>query len=266
MRTGRTARLAALLAVLLAAPLASQTPVKVPKNNYTPEQDVELGRQAAAEALKQYPVIKDPAIAAYLDRLGKRLVESAPRELNNPVFEYSFTPINVKEINAFALPGGPMFVNRGMFEAASTEGEVVGVMAHELSHVLLRHGTANATKAQGFQWGQLAGAITGAVVGGGWGQIIQQGSQFGLGTWLLKYSRDYEKQADLLGSQIMARAGYDPRDLGRMFQTIQKQGGAGTPQWMSSHPDPGNRSQYIAKEAAMLQVARAPPRRPTSSV
>jgi hypothetical protein len=259
MRTGRTARLAALLAVLLAAPLASQTPVKVPKNNYTPEQDVELGRQAAAEALKQYPVIKDPAIAAYLDRLGKRLVESAPRELNNPVFEYSFTPINVKEINAFALPGGPMFVNRGMFEAASTEGEVVGVMAHELSHVLLRHGTANATKAQGFQWGQLAGAITGAVVGGGWGQIIQQGSQFGLGTWLLKYSRDYEKQADLLGSQIMARAGYDPRDLGRMFQTIQKQGGAGTPQWMSSHPDPGNRSQYIAKEAAMLQVASRPP-------
>ena len=262
MRTGRTARLAAVLAVFLAAPLASQTPIKAPKNNYTPEQDVELGRQAAAEALKQYPVIKDPAIASYLDRLGRRLVESAPRELDNPVFEYSFTPINVKEINAFALPGGPMFVNRGMFEAAATEGEVVGVMAHELSHVLLRHGTANATKAQGFQWGQLAGAITGAVVGGGWGQIIQQGSQFGLGTWLLKYSRDYEKQADLLGSQIMARAGYDPRDLGRMFQTIQQQGGAGSPQWMSSHPDPGNRSQYIAKEAAMLQVAARGPEAP----
>jgi beta-barrel assembly-enhancing protease len=260
MRTGRTARLAALLAVLLAAPLASQTPVKVPKNNYTPEQDVELGRQAAAEALKQYPVIKDPAIAAYLDRLGKRLVESAPRELNNPVFEYSFTPINVKEINAFALPGGPMFVNRGMFEAAATEGEVIGVMAHELSHVLLRHGTANATKAQGFQWGQLAGAITGAVVGGGWGQIIQQGSQFGLGTWLLKYSRDYEKQADLLGSQIMARAGYDPRQLARMFETIEKEskaGGSGVPQWMSSHPNPGNRTQYITREAEMLTVASA---------
>ena len=81
MRTGRTARLAAVLAVFLAAPLASQTPIKAPKNNYTPAQDVELGRQAAAEALKQYPVIKDPAIASYLDRLGKRLVESAPEEL-----------------------------------------------------------------------------------------------------------------------------------------------------------------------------------------
>ena len=96
-------------------------------------------------------------------------------------------------------------------------------MAHELSHVLLRHGTANATKAQGLQLGQLAGAIAGAVVGGGWGQVISEGSSFGLGTAMLKYSRDYEKQADLLGAQIMARAGYDPRDLGRMFETIQKE-------------------------------------------
>jgi hypothetical protein len=104
--------------------------------------------------------------------------------------------------------------------------------------------------------GALAGAVAGAVVGGGWGELISQGSQFGLGTWLLKYSREYEKQADLLGAQIMARAGYDPRDLGRMFETIERQSkGSGGPQWMSSHPNPGNRSQYIAKEASMLQVA-----------
>ncbi len=233
---------------------AAQTKITAPKNKYTPEQDVKLGREAAAEIRKQYPVITDSALAGYLDRLGKRLVTAAPTELNNPVFEYSFTPVNLKEINAFALPGGPMFVNRGMFEAASSEGEVVGVMAHELSHVLLRHGTANATKAQGFQLGQLAGAIAGAVVGGGWGQIISEGSQFGLGTVFLKYSREYEKQADLLGAQIMARAGYDPRDLGRMFETIQKESRGGGPQWLSSHPDPGNRSAYIAKEAATLQV------------
>jgi beta-barrel assembly-enhancing protease len=246
--------LAALLLAAGALPLA-QTRVTPPKNKFTPEQDVELGREAAAEVRKQYPVIDDRAIAAYLERLGDGLVEQAPRELNHPVFEYSFTPVNLKDINAFALPGGPMFVNRGMFEAARSEGEVVGVMAHELSHVLLRHGTANATKAQGFQIGQIAGAIAGAVVGGGWGQVISQGSQLGLGTWLMKYSRDYEKQADLLGAQIMARAGYDPRDLGRMFETIQKQGGAGAPEWMSSHPDPGNRSAYIAREAASLTVA-----------
>jgi Zn-dependent protease with chaperone function len=234
--------------------LSAQTKITPPKNKYTPEQDVQLGREAAAEVRKQYPLIEDSFVATYLDRLGKRLVAAAPAELNNRVFEYSFTPVNLKDINAFALPGGPMFVNRGMFEAAGGEGEVVGVMAHELSHVLLRHGTANATKAQGFQLGQLAGAITGAVVGGGWGEVISQSSQFGLGTWLLKYSRDYEKQADLLGAQIMARAGYDPRDLGRMFETIQRQGGAGAPQWLNSHPNPGNRSAYIAKEAAALQI------------
>ncbi len=241
--------------VLVLQLAGAQTKITPPKNKYTPQQDVQLGREAAAEVRKQYPVITNSALSGYLDRLGKRLVAAAPPDLNNPVFEYSFTPVNLKEINAFALPGGPMFVNRGMFEAASGEGEVVGVMAHELSHVLLRHGTANATKAQGFQLGQLAGAIAGAVVGGGWGQVISEGSQFGLGAALLKYSREYEKQADLLGAQIMARAGYDPRDLGRMFETIQKEAQSGAPQWLSSHPDPGNRSAYIAKEAAMLQIA-----------
>jgi predicted Zn-dependent protease len=124
-----------------------------------------------------------------------------------------------------------MFVNRGMFEAAATEGEVVGVMAHELSHVLLRHGTANITKSQNpfLQLGQIAGAIGGAVVGGNAGSAIQQGSQFGLGTLLLRYSRDFEKQADILGAQIMARAGYDPRELAHMFQTIEKQSEGSNP-------------------------------------
>jgi len=152
-----------------------------------------------------------------------------------------------------------MFVHRGMFDAAAEEGEVVGVMAHELSHVLLRHGTANASKAQNpwLQLGQLAGAVGGAVAGGGIGSMIAQGSQFGLGTLLLRYSREFEKQADLLGVQIMARAGYDPRALAHMFETIaresQASGGSG-PQWMSSHPDPGNRTAYITQEAEALTL------------
>ena len=246
------------IAVALACGLSSvtaQTRIVPPKNKYTPEQDVELGEKAAAEVRAAYPVITTPEIQRYVTHLGQSLVEAAPPELNNPAFRYSFTPVNVKEINAFALPGGPMFINRGMIDSAHSEGEVVGVMAHELSHVLLRHGTANATKAQGFQLGALAGMIAGAVVGGGVGSIISQGSQLGLGTWLLRYSRDYEKQADLLGVQIMARAGYDPRDLARVFENIEKQGGAGSPQWMSDHPNPGNRSQYIEKEASTLQIA-----------
>ena len=250
-----------------ASSLAAQTKITPPKNKYTPEQDVQIGQEAAAEVRQQYPVINEREVTDYLNDLGRRLVAATPPEYRQSAFEYSFTPVNLKEINAFALPGGPMFVNRGMIDAASREGEVAGVMAHELSHVLLRHGTANATKAQGFQIGALAGAIAGAVIGGGWGQVISQGSQFGLGTWLMKYSRQYEKQADLLGAQIMARAGYDPRDLARMFETIQAQSkGSGGPEWMSSHPNPGNRSTYIAQEAAKLNVAAAPDSRDFTGV
>jgi Zn-dependent protease with chaperone function len=253
-RLGVRAVAVSIAATLIVAPALAQTTVTPPKNKFTPEQDVQLGQQAAAEVRKVYPIITNDAIDGFVDRIGERLVAAAPANLNNPVFQYEFTPVNVKEINAFALPGGPMFINRGMIESAHTEGEVAGVMAHELAHVLLRHGTANATKAQKFQIGALAGAIAGAIVGGGVGQVISQGSQFGLGTWMLKYSREYEKQADILGVQMMARAGYDPRDLARVFENIEKQGGGGAPQWMSDHPNPGNRSAYIAREAEMVRV------------
>jgi Zn-dependent protease with chaperone function len=261
MRKATVRLVVAVLAIACAGlPASGQTQIKLPKNNYSPQQDVELGRKAAQEARKEYPIINDEVISSYLKKLGDRLVAVAPPELNQSVYEYSFTPVNVKEINAFALPGGPMFVNRGMFDAASEEGEVVGVMAHELSHVLLRHGTANMTKANNpwLQLGQIAGVVGGAMVGGAAGSAIAQGSQVGLGSILLRYSRDFEKQADLLGAQMMARAGYDPRSLAHMFETIEKQskGGSG-PQWMSSHPNPGNRTAYISQEAQHLTMGPA---------
>jgi len=259
MRARSAAAIAAAVWMTAAEPYA-QTAVKLPKNKFTPQQDVQIGREAADEVRKQYPIITDEHIQQYLTRLGDRLVAAAPADLNQPVYEYSFTPVNLKEINAFALPGGPMFVHRGMFDAAATEAEVAGVMAHELSHVLLRHGTANATKASNpwLQLGQLAGQVGGAMMGGQLGGLIAQGSEFGLGTILLRYSRDFEKQADLLGAQIMAKAGYDPRSLAHMFETIQKEAGSGgNPQWLSSHPDPGNRSQYLNQEAASLTIASA---------
>ncbi len=123
-----TPRHRSFLALLLVASIgaaavaAAQTVITPPKNKYTPQQDVDLGKEAAAEVRQQYPVITDEQISGYLDRAGRSLVSAAPANLNNPVFEYSFTPVNLKEINAFALPGGPMFVNRGMFDAAQGEG------------------------------------------------------------------------------------------------------------------------------------------------
>ena len=246
-------RLSAAL-LLVSALAGAQTKVEPPKNSYTPAQDVELGREAAAEARKQLPILRDDNVSSYIEDIGRRLAASIPSNLRHPEFHYTFEPVNVREINAFALPGGPMFVNRGMIEAAKTEGEVAGVMAHELSHVVLRHGTAQASKAQKYQIGQVAGAVLGAIIGGGWGQVISQGSQFGLGTAFLRFGREYERQADILGAQIMARAGYDPRDMANMFRTIEKEGGPGGPQWLSDHPNPGNRVAYITKEAEALRV------------
>src|SRR3954449_7747330 len=245
-----------IASVVLAATalVSAQTRIPPPPNSYTPAQDVELGRKAAVDARQQLPIMRDDAVSSYIDTIGKRLVAAIPQDLPHWDFQYTLEPVNVREINAFALPGGPMFVNRGMIEAAATEGEVAGVMAHELSHVVLRHGTAQASKATKYEIGQVAGAVLGAIVGGGWGQVISQGTQFGLGTAFLRFSREYEKQADIEGAQIMARAGYDPIDMANMFKTNQKQGGSGGPQWLSDHPDPGNRSAYISREAQALRV------------
>ena len=233
----------------------AQTKITPPPNKYNISQDVELGRQAAAEARNQLPVMRDDAVASYVESLGRRLVAVIPSEFRHPEFQYTFETVNVREINAFALPGGPMFVNRGMIEAANSEGEVVGVMAHELSHVILRHGTAQASKATKYEIGQLLGAIGGAIIGGGLGQVVAQGTQFGLGAAFLRFGRDFERQADLEGAQLMAAAGYDPHEMANMFKTIEKQSGSGGPEWLSDHPNPGNRYDYINKEAASLRVA-----------
>ena len=210
-----------------------------------------MRRQPSAEAVSRH---NGRSARGVLDRTAKRLVAVIPPDLRHSEFQYTFEVVNVKEINAFALPGGPMFVNRGMIEAAHTDGEVAGVMAHELSHVVLRHGTAQASKASKYGMGQVAGAVLGAIIGGGWGQVVAQGTQLGIGTVFLKFSREYERDADLEGAQIMAAAGYDPNDMANMFQTIQKQAGSGGPQWLSDHPDPGNRSDYISREAKALRV------------
>jgi hypothetical protein len=247
-------RSAPLVLLLSATLVASQEQITPPDNKYTPAQDVELGLQAAGEVRQQMPLMRDDLMSSYVEEVGRRLTAAIRPDLRHPEFRYTFDVVNVREINAFALPGGPMFVNRGMIEAAKTEGEVAGVMAHELSHVVLRHGTAQASKATKYEVGQVAGAVLGAIIGGGWGQVISQGTQFGLGAAFMRFSREFERQADIEGSHILARAGYDPRDMANMFKTIEKQGGSGGPQWLSDHPNPGNRYEYITREAQLLRV------------
>jgi len=249
-----TRALAALVVTLSAAAGDAQTKIAPDPNRYSLQQDVELGQEAAGEARRQLPMLDDDRVDDYVENVGAHLVSAIPAELRHAGFRYTFDVINQKEINAFALPGGPMFLNRGMMEAARTEAQMAGVMAHEIAHVALRHGTAQATKGQKFQIGAVAGQILGAIVGGAAGTAISQGSQFGLGAYFLKYGREYERQADLLGAQMMARAGYDPREMANMFKIIQAEGGRSGPEWLSSHPNPANRSDMIAKEAALLRV------------
>lgn len=243
------------LGVLLSVgALGGQTVITEPKNKYTPAEDVQLGRQAAVEVEKQLPLLRDSDVSSFIESLGQRLTQAIPRQFDHSEFRYTFKVVNVREINAFALPGGPTYMNRGMIAQARTQGEVASVIAHEISHVALRHGTAQATKATKYEIGTLAGAVLGSIIGGKWGGAVAGATEFGLGTAFLRFSREYERQADLLGSQIMAAAGYDPREMASMFQTIQKQGGSGGPEFLSSHPDPGNRSAAINKEASMLKV------------
>ena len=248
--------LGALVVACAATVGLAQTKVSAPKNKYTIEQDVQLGREAAAEVRKEMPIMNDGTLSPYVQQLGRRLVAAIPPEFQQPAFQYSFEAVNLREINAFALPGGPMFLHRGMVEAANTEGEVASVMAHEISHVILRHGTAQASKSTPYALGQMGGAILGAIIGGTVGSVVAQGTQFGLGVSFMRFSRAFEKDADIEGAQIMARAGYDPREMANMFQTIEKQGGGGGPEFLSDHPNPGNRSKYILDEAAKLRIER----------
>jgi Zn-dependent protease with chaperone function len=241
-----------LAAAIVAMPLAAfaQTRIVYHSNKFKLADDVKLGRQAAAEAEQQFPLLRDSEVTAYVEKVGQRLVASIPAEFQHSEFRYYFKVINASDINAFALPGGPMYVNRGMIEAARTEGEVAGVMAHELSHVALRHGTAQATKAQKYALGAGIAGILGTILAG---PAAGQLAQLPIGAYFLKYSREYETEADILGARIMANAGYNPRDLANMFRTIEAQGGGGGG-FLSDHPSPKDRYARINQEAQYLRV------------
>lgn len=214
---------------------------------FSAQEEVQAGRQAAAEVPKQLPVLPDSdPVVRYVQRLGAELASHAPGEK----WPYSFHVVNQKEINAFALPGGPVYVNLGTIQAADNESELAGVMAHEISHVVQRHGTRAASKQMA---AQLPLAILGGVMGGGaLAQMAQLGLSFGVGSYFLKNSRQAEKEADLLGTNIMYDTSFNPQALAQFFEKIQTQGGARAPQFLSDHPDPGNRVEYVMTEVDTL--------------
>lgn len=207
-----------------------------------------LGLQTAQEVYRQMPVLPDSSpLTRYVQEIGNRLVKTIPPEHSWP---FQFHVIEQKEINAFALPGGPMFVNVGTIRSAKNEAELAGVMAHEMSHVYMQHSAKQQQKSSllGGLSG-IAGAIAGAF-GGGWGTLARTGIQFGAGTLMLKYSRADESQADAVGAIILWKADYNPIALADFFEMLEKQGSSGGPQFLSDHPNPGNRRQAIEREIA----------------
>jgi hypothetical protein len=221
-----------------------RTALKPGWNMFSPEQDVEVGQQASEEVLQQVPMLNDRRVDDYLTNLGQRLAAQAPG-FN---FPYAFKTVNDRGINAFALPGGHTYINRGVIEAADNESQLAGVMAHEISHVALRHGTNQASKAS---IAQMPLAILGGLLGNNSAAaaVAQLGAGFTVNSILLKYSRDAESQADLMGTQILYDAGYDPRGMGQFFGKIE--GGSGTA-FFNSHPNPDHRVETANAEAARL--------------
>ena len=206
-----------------------------------------IGLQTAAQVYQTMPVLPDSSPETqYIRQLGQKLVATIPSQYSWP---FEFHVVAQKEINAFALPGGPMFINVGAITAAADEAELAGVMAHEMSHVYMQHSAKQAHKAQttGLLAG-LAGAALGGVVGGTVGQLGQMGIQMTAQGMSLKFSRGDESQADAVGAMILYRAGYNPQALADFFKTLETQTAGNPPQWLSDHPNPGNRTLAIEKE------------------
>src|SRR5262252_803900 len=243
-----TEMLALFLAVMLmAAPLGAQSSPQLPDPGKAPlnrQQQQQVGMQAVSEVYRQMPVLPDShPITQYVQQLGRRLQAVIPADRTWP---YQFHVIPQKEINAFALPGGPVFINLGTIQAAENEAQLAGVMAHEMSHVYMQHSAKQMAKSQ---WTGLLAGIAGAIMPqSGLGNLARMGIQFGAGTVMMKYSRGDEAQADAVGAIIMYKAGYNPKAMADFFTTLEKKYGNGGPQFLSDHPNPGNRQAAIQKE------------------
>ncbi|MFN0172700.1 MAG: M48 family metalloprotease [Bryobacteraceae bacterium] len=221
-----------------------RTALKPGWNMFSAEQDVELGQQANSEVARQVLMLNDSRVDNYLNNLGQRLAAKTPGFR----FPYAFKTANDRGINAFALPGGHIYINRGVIEAADNESQLAGVMAHEAAHVALRHGTNQASKASA---AQMPLAILGGLLGNNStaAALAQLGAGFTVNSILLKYSRDAERQADLMGTQILFDSGLDPRAMGQFFGKIQ--GGSGS-EFFSDHPNPDRRIESVNEEVAKL--------------
>ena len=231
----------------------TETRVGAGFNLFSPEQDIELGEASAEEIRRQLVVLQDERAEAYVQRLGERLAAKAP----GYKFPYKFVVVASPEVNAFALPGGYVFVNEGAIEAARTEGELAGVLAHEIAHVSLRHGTTQASRAYLARTGlNVLNALTVALQGDV-GRLASVVGGARANKFFLKSNREAESQADSEGARLMAAAGYDPREMAEFFERLEEREGERVREESGDHPDPASRVAAINNVAAELDIPAA---------
>ena len=211
--------------------------------------EIKLGREAQKQVSASTPRVTG-ATSSYVVSLGRQLAARS----GGPKYPYSFSVANYRDLNAFALPGGPVWVNRGVLQTARTEAQVAGVLAHEIAHVAQRHAAQQISK------GMIANGLLGllgAVLGNAGGaRTAQTGAQVIAGGYLMKFSRDDEREADRVGVQILRRAGYDARGLLEFLQTIRDQAGrdpGSVEVFLSTHPSPAERVQQLRAQLAKIK-------------
>ena len=227
-----------VVSLLFAAPLAALSLISV-------QQEIEIGQQAQQEIRKEVPRVPDAAVSNYVTGIGRKLVPRA----GGPKYPYSFSVANYREINAFALPGGPVWVHRGAIQAATSEAQLAGVLAHEIAHISQRHAADKITKS--LVANGLLGLL-GAILGndGGGARAAQAGARILAGGYMLKFSRDDEREADSVGAEMMRRAGWDPRGMVEFMDTLAREQGRNPGRvqtFLSSHPAPAERANRLRR-------------------
>ena len=220
----------------------------IAKMSGSTEKEVRLGREAAAEVDRQAKFVDDPVITEYVNRVGQNIVLNSDAKV-----PFTIKVIDSDEVNAFALPGGFFYVNKGLILAADNEAELAGVMAHEIAHVAARHAVENQTKASLLEYAALGGSI---FLGGIPGMIYQNTAGIGLLGIFMKFSRGAEEEADKLGVQYMYAAGYDPGAMATMFEKLEaknKKKPGFIARAFSTHPAPPDR-----RASALALAARFP--------
>lgn len=211
------------------------------------QDEIAIGREANAQVRKEVPQVRDEQVVAYIRSIGNRLA----RQAGGPRYPYSFSMADFREINAFALPGGPVWLHRGVIHAATSESQVAGVLAHEVAHIAQRHAASQLTKGM---IANLGLGLLGAVLGSGGGATAAQAAAgFVTSGVFLKFSRDDEREADRIGLQLMQRAGWDGRGMVELFEILQREARrnpGSVESFFSSHPSSQDRIGRLRGEIA----------------